>query len=365
VRLGSFLAVIAVHAIVTTQAPSNVVASGVLMLLQFGREVFFALTGFVLVYSASHEQPDARRFWARRVPFILVPYLTWTVVYETYAIWAYGPRGWATIGTDLLSGTAEYHLYFLLVTLQLYLVFPWLLRFVRRTAGHPFAVLAGVGALNVAWFAALQYGTAPHGWAAFFWVHGYELLPTYAVYVLAGCYAAVHLDAIDRVVTKSARKLLGLSAAAGALAVLAYVAQLAIRAPRDAAAVLQPAMMLSSAAAGVALYVAGRRWAEGRRIGERVIAEASDISFGVYLAHPLVLSVLLDHGIGPGAPAVPAAAAVVVAFAGSAAGAVALSVVARRTPLSMLLTGRPRRRAAERTRSASPVAVPVLAGMRT
>ena len=51
VRLSAFAAVIMVHSIAFTEQPDNSLAAGALMLLQFGREVFFALTAFVLVLS--------------------------------------------------------------------------------------------------------------------------------------------------------------------------------------------------------------------------------------------------------------------------------------------------------------------------
>jgi peptidoglycan/LPS O-acetylase OafA/YrhL len=73
------------------------------------------------------------------------------------------------------------------------------------------------------------------------------------------------------------------------------------------------------------------------------VAEASDISFGVYLAHPLVLQLLLSAGLGNAGQRMPAPLATVVAFVGATVGAVAITLVARRTRLSLALTGRPRR----------------------
>ena len=66
VRLLTFAAVIAVHSVDFTQSMSSRAAAGTIMLLQFGREVFFALTGFVLVHSASSRPFRARAFWRRR-----------------------------------------------------------------------------------------------------------------------------------------------------------------------------------------------------------------------------------------------------------------------------------------------------------
>ena len=345
VRLLTFAAVIGVHAIAFTEPSSSRAWAGVLMLAQFGREVFFALTGFVLVYSAGARTVTARAFWRKRLPFVVAPYLAWSGIYLVFH--AFGPAHArlpvSTVLWDIATGNAEYHLYFLLVTLQLYLVFPPLLRFVRRTAARAGTVLGVVGALNVAWLAWLQYGHAPAGWVGHLWPRAYELLPTYAVYVLIGAYAAVHLDRIERVVVERRRSLLAVAAGAAVLAEMAFWAQVGGRDPRPAAAVLQPAMVLTSIAALIVLYVAGTSWAERGRPGAGLVDRASDLSFAVYLAHPLVLEVLLRLGLGNGGQRVPALLATGLAAVGAAAGATVIGVVARRSRWSLALTGRPRR----------------------
>jgi peptidoglycan/LPS O-acetylase OafA/YrhL len=344
VRLLTFAAVIGVHAVAFTEPPASRAWAGVLMLLQFGREVFFALTGFVLVYSAGDRAIDARAFWRRRVPLIALPYLAWSAIYTAFHV--LGPLherlSWSTVAGDLATGNAEYHLYFLLVSLQLYLVFPLLLRFVRRTADRAWPVLGIVGAVNLAWLAWLQYGTAPAGWAGRLWPRAYELLPTYAVYVLIGAYAALHLDRIGPVVARRRRALFAVAAGAAAVAEAVFWIQAGGREPRVAAAVLQPAMALTSIAALIVLYLAGTGWVARGRPGTGFVARASDLSFAVYLAHPLVLEVLLRLGLGNDGQRLPAPLATALAMVGTAAGAAVLAAVARRSRWSLALTGRPR-----------------------
>ncbi len=346
IRLLTFTAVISVHVLAYTENPGNRAVNGAMLLLQFGREVFFSLTGFVLVYSALGRRIEAWPFWRRRFPFVVVPYLAWSLVYYgvDLLIAPYPSFSWPTLGLDIVDGNAFYHLYFLLVSMQLYLVFPWLVRVVRRTAGHAGLVLAVVGALNMAWLAVLQYVPAPSGTLSWFWNHGYELLPTYAVYVLAGCYAAVHVDMLQALVRRRPGRAFALAAAAAMVAEIGYLAQLGGDGPRQAAEVLQPVMILACIAAVLALAVIGVRWADGPRRGERAVQMGSDISFGVYLAHPLVLTVLLNNGLGNNDQVLPAPLASVLALVGTIAGSVALSWLARRTPLTLLLTGRPRPR---------------------
>jgi peptidoglycan/LPS O-acetylase OafA/YrhL len=361
VRLLSFTAVIAVHSIVFTQQPSNQVAAGAMMLLQFGRETFFAITGFVLIHSTRRRYHGALRFWRRRLPAVLLAYLTWTAIYYAYTVLTApsGQASWSALARDVATGGAEYHLYFLLVTMQLYLAWPLLLPMIRRAATRPWILLAGVGVVNLIWLAALQYVAAPTGWTAFFWQRGYELLPTYAIYVVAGSVVAIHLDRVQSFVHRHGRALIALGTLAGALATVAYAVQLGGRAPRDAAAVLQPAMVLTSFGAALILYVAGSRWAAGRRRLEPAVRTASDVSFAVYLAHPLVLAILLRFGLGIGGQRLPSPVATVLGFAGATAGALVIGLAARRSPLAPLLAGRPRRRAEPK-----PIvreAVPVLA----
>jgi peptidoglycan/LPS O-acetylase OafA/YrhL len=346
VRLLTFAAVIGVHAVAFTEPPSSRAWAGVLMLLQFGREVFFALTGFVLVYSARGRPLVARTFWRKRFPVIVAPYLAWSAIYTAFHVWgpAHARLAWPTVLWDFATGNAEYHLYFLLVSMQLYLVFPLLLRFVRRTATRAWPVLGIVGALNVAWLAWLQYGHAPAGWAGHLWPRAYELLPTYSVYVLSGAYAALHVDRIERLVAEQRRRLLAVAAGAAVVAEVAFWAQVGGRDPRLAAAVLQPAMVLTSIAALIGLYLAGTAWADRGRPGAGLVARASDLSFAVYLAHPLVLEVLLRLGLGNDGQRMPAILATGLAVLGTTAGATAIAVLARRSRWSLPLTGRPRPR---------------------
>jgi peptidoglycan/LPS O-acetylase OafA/YrhL len=365
VRLLTFTAVIAVHSLAFTEQPDNRLAAGAMMLLQFGREVFFALTGFVLVYTAWNGTRRVRDFWLRRLSYVAVPYVAWTGIYYAYSV--LGPQhlhpSLSVLATDLLYGGAMYHLYFLLVTMQLYLVFPLLLAFVRRTAHRAWRVLGLVTVVNLAWLAVVQYVAAPSGSAGWWWYHAYEILPTYSMYVLAGCYAAVHLSKVQEVVARYSRPLIAIAGASAALAIGLYLVQLPYLAPRSAASVLQPATTFSCVSALILLYLLGSRWASGPRRGEKTVALLSDASFGVYLAHPLVLQLLLDHGLGNAGQKVPAALATVIGIVAAAAGGLVIAWAARRTPLSLVLTGRPRQRALVRPARAivltPPRAIPV------
>jgi peptidoglycan/LPS O-acetylase OafA/YrhL len=207
------------------------------------------------------------------------------------------------------------------------------------------------------WQAVLQYGQPPGNWVGWFWIHGYELLPTYAIYVLVGCYVALHLDRVNDFVRRQGGWLVWLSVAGLAVGEVAYVLELGGRAPRVAGGPIQPAMLVVSLGALVLLYVACTRWADRGAPGRGLVARGSDLSFGVYLAHPFVLTILLMNGLASDDQHVPALVAALVAFVVTAVGATVASMVLRRTPLSLALTGRPRHRPSEQPSSASAQAV--------
>ena len=343
-RLLTFAAVIAVHTIGNTGIALTTSANGTLMLLQFGREVFFTLTAFVLVFAAIRRPVSARPFWRKRFTLVFIPYLTWSVIYELVRDPTNHGWSWTHFGYDLVTGTAEYHLYFLLVTMQLYLVFPLLWKFVRRTADHAVGILAVVTAANVAWLSVLQYVHPSSPTMTWFYTRAYELLPTYSMYVLAGAYAAVHYDRIQAFVERNRRRLLAVAGVSAVVAIGAYVAQLRIMQNYQASSVLQPAMIASCVAAVIVIYLIGNRWASGPRRGLRLVAVGSEISFGVYLAHPLVLKLLTDHGFGGGEAWAPGPVIAFIAYLLTAIGATAIAYAVRRTPFALPLGGRPRQR---------------------
>jgi peptidoglycan/LPS O-acetylase OafA/YrhL len=344
IRLLTFSAVICVHCIAYTDNPANPGANAVMMLLQFGREVFFSITGFVLVWSSIGRHVPTLSWWRRRFTFVVVPYLTWTLLYYLVdlIIAPYPSWSWSTLGLDVIDGGAFYHLYFLLISMQLYLVFPLLVRFVRVTAPHAGRWLAAVAALNLAWLGVLQYVPTPQGTASWLWVHAYEILPTYTVYVMAGCYAALYLPQLQQALRDHPRRAMAAAAACVAAAMVGYSTQLGSMSPRAAGNVLQPAMAPACVAAVIVVGLIGTRWSDGPHRGERWIAVGSDISFGVYLVHPLVLTLLLNNGLGTTHQILPEAVCTVLAFAAVMVGATALAWLGRHTPAALPLTGRSR-----------------------
>jgi peptidoglycan/LPS O-acetylase OafA/YrhL len=352
VRVLTFVAVIGVHATGGTTTPGSYAGNAALNLLHFTREAFFVLTGFVLVHSYADRPPRGaglRRFWSRRLLLVGVPYTVWTAVYGAAAVGGRTRRDGAAGGLRqflglLVSGDAHYHLYFLLVSLQIYLATPLLLALVRRAGRHLAGLLAACAVLQAAALALIQYGPPEGGVLGWLQRYCYSLVPTYLFWVLLGGVAAARLDAVRRWVDRNRRLVpfLVLGAAAAAQAWYAVSVHRG-RSPAFAASVFQPVMLIWGSAIVVGLFTLGRLWGARRTAGswiDRALRLGSELSFGIYLVHPL----FVDNLVKVMPAGIPAPLSTFLVVAAALAGSVLVVVLARHTALSLAVTGRPRRR---------------------
>ena len=119
--------------------------------------------------------------------------------------------------------------------------------------------------------------------------------------------------------------------------------------PNSASAVFQPVVVVETLAYGWGLLALGLRWSDAGAPRRRLAASGADYSFGIYLAHPLVLQGLLllaQHtGVLAAVRRAPAVVELVVLLGICVpvvyAASWALVFVLRRTLLSLVLTGRP------------------------
>lgn len=114
--------------------------------------------------------------------------------------------------------------------------------------------------------------------------------------------------------------------------------------PGEAGSAFQPLMPARSTVVFGALYLVADRLARSRSVLlGRMVDHGARLSFGIFLAHPLVLDLILTSsgraGVFSRSPAM-----VAVAFVLTLVGAVALCALLARTPLSLALIGRRRER---------------------
>ena len=115
-----------------------------LQLLHVTREAFLFISACMIAYSFREVVHfELRPYWRRRFTSVGIPYLCWTLIY--FFVTLHGTTGSVASRLDHLAylvGTGYYQLYFLVVLLEFYAVFPLLLILLRRTVGHHGLLLA-------------------------------------------------------------------------------------------------------------------------------------------------------------------------------------------------------------------------------
>lgn len=357
IRATTFALVIFVHTLtLTTSEMTSVPVNATALLFHGTRNIFFALTGFVLMYQYQGRADfRATSFWRRRMKLVILPYILWSAVYWVITgMWAYGRLGDVPLHLDefveqLKWGTAGFHLYFLLVMLQVYLLFPAVRWLVDKTRGHHLTLLAVSLALQAATYAVISHWTPPQSWDGYWW-HHYATFVPYQFFIFYGAVAAANRERVDAWLRGKGAVLGGFVVGTGALAVGVYLYGARTNGAvhsSDSAFSLTLLPFLLTAVTGI--YAMGRHWAETVRPRSQrfatVVSYAANRSFPVFLVHVLVLFFLLRAMTGD-EPALVHALGQPWGTLVTYVLAVAISLVVaeglRRLPFSEYLTGRAR-----------------------
>jgi membrane-bound acyltransferase YfiQ involved in biofilm formation len=310
-RILTALSVVAVHVVALTSGLNHSTLglqfqSAITTALHFTRAVFMFVTAFALVYVYYGKPFSLKRFWSKRGISFLLPYIIWSLIYIPY----YKPG--LSLSTfiqtaifDILTGGASFQLYYILLSLQFYLILPLFLLFLKRIAPHPWKALAISFVVQLVLFYLdyhyLQQTTLTKT-SKFWWNVGMyqdRFLLTYQFYFLLGAFAGLYFQQVKAFLLRHNWLVIG-----GFLAVLAgtwlhYVIQIRVyRLSIDyAGSVLQPAMVFYSTAVIFFMLWLACQWAkwDGQPRGYPVAHVLSDAAFGIYLIHPFFMDIVLHH----------------------------------------------------------------------
>lgn len=368
IRLIIMVFVVSVHTLAFAGGRITVSIGAVTTVFHTSRELFLLLTALVLTYNYGHRPLRAGRFWRRRFWLVLPAYLTWSAIYYAADGRGRGPFPAAFLH-DLVDAGARYHLYFLLVSMQIYLLFPVIRWAVKKTEGYHAWLFAAALAYQVWLTVGLHYkvGRDGNGLIAQF-LNGAGLgywIDTYVLYVVAGALAGWHFERLCAFTRRHLRSgwRVTLVAAAGVTAGIGvYLTEIEVfgATPGNASAVFQPVVVFEALAFGWALLGAGLLWSASVSSNRgtpaaKFAAAGSASSFGIYLAHPLVLQALLliagSHYLGANGgltgwlhrlphSSLELLILLLLAVPLVYACAWVLASAMRRTPVSLLLTGR-------------------------
>ena len=308
-----FLAVVYQHVIgvymrgLGMDEQSAIVYGMLFHLLKFAVPAFVFITGLVLFYNY-YENVSYLGFMRKRVRDILLPYLLWSAVYYLLNPPTGGENGpiWEA-SKALLTGSASYHLWFVVMIFQFYLLYPFwqrVFRFLRKHAST-------VGKLAwVAGVTALLYGLLMWFSSRYVPMQGFRfdqvLLDTYWIkyrdrnafyyffYFFMGGLAAVTLP-----VFRAKIKRYRLQIAGWFLLLYGYIGYELFRDSGEGvinlnvATTLKPSMFVYTVLQLLLVYLAALWLSAKKNRLTRWLTAIGKHSFGAYLIHALVLTYVM------------------------------------------------------------------------
>jgi peptidoglycan/LPS O-acetylase OafA/YrhL len=199
-------AVISTHALIYfSPLSTSFAAASMLTLTHFSRDAFLFVSACMLAYSyRGSDTVQLGPYWKRRFMGVGLVYLVWTVIYFPIAAAKNSPTfpylkipgsavfSFAGLHNFLFNlATGYYHLYFLLVLLEFYVLFPYIFWFLKRYPGSRLAILVG----SVVWQIFFPI-VIRRDWIGIIMPSKIEtrLVFSYPLYLLGGVICAFYLE---------------------------------------------------------------------------------------------------------------------------------------------------------------------------
>ncbi len=351
-------AVISTHALIFfAPLATSTLATGVIMLTRFSRDAFLFVSASMLAYSYRESaRIDYGIYAKRRLISVGLPYVVWTVLYflftsatPTSGFPYYSLSAHAVLSLHgahyfwHLLATGYFHLYYLLVILEFYAIFPLLLFALRRAARWHVKIMWA----SVIW--QVLYGWALVAHPLGLHVPGMvqtRLIISYPVYLVGGVIVALHLDDVHDWIVRHARGLVAATLGGVALGEGLLVLGRHVGLPSllwTGSNVFAPFILPYNIGAILCVYLLGVFLVAPRRgpLTRSLVQSGSDNSYGVYLSQMIWIPILgrvfgALHLNWPWELRAPLALVIVYSMG------LLLSTILARTPVSKAVVGRSR-----------------------
>ena len=268
---------------------------------KLGTPTFIFLSSFILFYTYYHRKLTMelfKKFYKKRMLYILVPYLVFSVFYfglSSYMNTAVGvPFVAANVLPEFLAaffrGDAYFHLYFVFVSVQLYLMFPLILYLFQRFSFiRRFAIPLGI-LIQWAWVFANSeiFQVAQKG----------SVSLSYFMFYFFGAFLGVYYEKISEWILDWRKSLPGLLAVFAAYFFMIFfyvrINYLTLTGQEAFSTKLHEFAWSThafTAAAALFIFIHLMRFWNMPKI-KSFLTEIGTVSFGFYLIHPLFLLIL-------------------------------------------------------------------------
>lgn len=291
VRAIAIIAVVLIHGTSgATQLPLGSGSQAFFFILNkaslFTVPLFIWISGAVLFYTYYDrwEPGMSRVFWTKRLRRILIPYVLWSLFYYVYNQFMFH----GNIQFDiiyfiklLISGNASYHLYYMVIIVQFYLLFPVLITTVRRsTRLRQWLIPLGIGIQAIAY--AFHHIVHPLPEYA-------SLFVSYSALFAFGAFTGIHYAAIIAWSERYKHFIWSIMCLAGA----SFVGMLLLY-QYGLAAIGNVWFELALLVYAMSMPLCCIRWSLARLASESkfssVLSALGAASFGIYLVHPALLT---------------------------------------------------------------------------
>lgn len=258
--------------------------------MRFAVPIFIILSGLVMFQSEKSNKPfSVLSFWKKRLQKILVPYILWSLIFMLY-----GQRhelGNVLLNktlfikdyiNNILSGMACYHLYFILVILQIYLIYP-ILRYLYLK--YPKLTFLTSFALTLCFQTLIYLSTViklrlPQTKLPFF-----MLFPVWIFFFVLGMSISKNIDKFKAVVQK--KQILFIILWIISFGLLLVDSKIT-KTQEDS---VRPSIIIYAIMSFVFFYILSIKYKNTQSIVGKILDFISEQSFLVYFSHVLVLKV--------------------------------------------------------------------------
>lgn len=307
----AFLAVVLQHVIAgvfyqpNLSAPSIIAGTTFLGIIRFAVPLFVFITGVVLFYNYDGKLKYLS-FLRKRFRQIILPYLTWTVFYFVWVSFLSGIPASTTWNELLnlvkasLTGKASYHLWFMVMIIPFYILFPWfrLLMSKKRKAWTNLIIVAAFFVVNLVLVYALSKGmiTSDNPKLAFIFDYLDRNFLFWMFYFMLGGLVGLYYETWKKFVIKAKYV-----AIVGLALCFYFIANDIIQLNRSSTGdpyifsanvttPLKPFMMVTIIVLIVLVFAAAMKLASKPTKFSQLLALFGKYSFGTYLIHAFVLS---------------------------------------------------------------------------
>jgi peptidoglycan/LPS O-acetylase OafA/YrhL len=239
---------------------------------------FIFVSGLVLSYRYQNQKIPLKKFYWKRIKTVYIPYILYSLLYYAlYLIWAGYTFSFEYMFTRILTGDMSYQLYFVILIMQFYFVFPVCLWILKKYQGKKVLLISLI--LHVLCFIFIPMK--------------YRFFGNYLTFFMLGCYVGLNykkvMDSLNTAWIKWC------SIGIGVVASIYYIVELYLE--RHAGVQLNPthsswqicSLLMIPMYYVLALAISQKKEGFGLRLKKELL-NISNVSFSIYLGHALVIS---------------------------------------------------------------------------